>query len=50
MPAAPQRYPMRVNVPAEVMKRTHLEEIVSVEQLARRGRGRYSSLPSGLDE
>ena len=50
MPAAPQRYPMRVNVPAEVMKRTHLEEIVSAEQLARRGRGRYSSLPSGLDE
>jgi hypothetical protein len=32
------------------MKRTNLEEIVSVEQLDRRGRGRYSSLPSGMDE
>ena len=40
MPAAPQRYPMRVNVPAEVMKRTNLEAIVSLPQLTPRGRGR----------
>lgn len=39
MPAVPQRYAMRVNVPAEAMKRTNLEKIVSLEQLARRGHG-----------
>lgn len=50
MPAAPQRYPMRVNVPADVMKRTNLEEILPVEQLARRARGRYSCLPTAIDD
>lgn len=50
MPASPQRYPMRVNVPADVMKRINLEDILPVEQLARRSVGRYSCLPSATDD
>jgi 2,5-furandicarboxylate decarboxylase 1 len=50
VPASPQRYPLRVNIPADVLSRTRLEDIVSAEQLARRGRGRYSCVPTSFDD
>jgi UbiD family decarboxylase len=50
VPASPQRYPLRVNIPAEVLSRTRLEDIVPADQLARRARGQYSRVPTSLDD
>ena len=50
VPASPRRYAVRVNVPADVLARTRLDDLLPPDQLARRSRGRFSGLPTSADD